>query len=191
MHGSSSHSSRRPGPRRLAGGAWLLACLLALLCSTSARAQGASPEALKAEVLYRVLMFVTWPAEREMPAKTLQICTFGDSRMEAALQALDGRSIRQLTIDVRRPARTDLAGCHLVYLPTPQPALKPLLGEQPVLVVSDAAAMLDQGAMINLQVEDGRIVFDVELDLARRVGLTVSTKLLRLARYVRFQTPPP
>jgi len=41
--------------------------------------------------------------------------------------------------------------------------------------------------MINLQVEDGRIVFDVDLDAARRANLTISTKLLRLARFVRHQ----
>jgi hypothetical protein len=60
-----------------------------------------------------------------------------------------------------------------------------------VLVVSDAASMLDNGSMINLQVEDGRIVFDVELDAARRAGLVISTKLLRLARFVRHQTSAP
>ena len=71
------------------------------------------------------------------------------------------------------------------------PALRPALAELPVLVVSDAAAMLEQGAMINLRLEDGRIVFDVDLDAARRAGLAVSTKLLRLARYVRHQTTSP
>lgn len=186
MHRSTA-AHRRARSRWLAAGV----LLLGLLCCVPARAQGASPEALKAEVLYRVLMFVTWPAEREAPGKALQLCTVAEGRMEKALQALNGREMRQLVIDVRRLPRTELAGCHLVYLPSPQPTLKPAPGETPVLVVSDAAAMLDYGAMLNLQVEDGRIVFDVDLDLARRAGLTVSTKLLRLARYVRFQTAPP
>jgi len=69
--------------------------------------------------------------------------------------------------------------------------LRTALAALPVLVVSDAATMLDQGAMINLQIEDGRIVFDVDLDAARRVGLAVSTQLLRLARFVRHRTSSP
>ena len=169
------------------------ALVLGLLASSFVRAQGASPESLKAEVLYRVLMFVTWPADREAPGRPLQVCTAGDGGgMEAALQKLAGRTIRQLSIDVRRPAGPEqLARCHLVYLPGPQPAWRTPLAELPVLVVSDAAAMLDQGAMVNLQVEDGRIVFDVDLDAARRAGLAISTKLLRLARFVRHQATSP
>jgi hypothetical protein len=180
--------SDRAAPRRWAG-----ACALALgLCPALAGAQTASPESLKAEVIYRVLMFVTWPPEREPPGRGLQVCTLGEGRVETALQALAGRPIRQLTVEVRRLARADAhLGCHLLYLAAPQPALRAPLAESPVLVVSDGAAMLDQGAMVNLQIEDGRIVFDVDLDAARRAGLGISTKLLRLARYVRHQGSAP
>lgn len=174
---------------RVLAGVMLAACLS---LARPALAQTGSPEALKAEVIYRVLMFVNWPAEREVPGRGLQLCMLGEGRMEGALQGLAGRSIRQLTVDVRRLARGDsLAGCHLLYLPAPNAGPRQQLADLPLLVVSDAAAMFDQGAMINLQVEDGRIVFDVDLDAARRAGLTVSTKLLRLARYVRHQTAAP
>lgn len=170
---------------------WRWACVWAFASvwmAGPAMAQGANPEVLKAEVIYRSLMFVTWPMDRENSERGLQICTLGDGRVERALQTLAGRPIRQLSIAVRRQSRTDqLAVCHVLYVPSPQPALRAALAELPVLVVSDAAGMLDQGAMINLQVEEGHIVFDVDLDGARRSGLTVSTKLLRLARFVRHQ----
>lgn len=169
-----------------AAAAWLLAGLL----PGTAQAQPSSPEALKAEVIYRVLMFVTWPPEREQAARGLQVCTLGEGRVDGALQALAGRPIRQLTVAVRRLSRNDpFAGCHLLYLAGPHAGLRSALNEAPVLVVSDAAAMLDQGAMINLQVEDGHVVFDVDLDAARRAGLVISAKLLRLARFVRHQLP--
>jgi hypothetical protein len=188
MRGSRAAVRGRTGWRWRAG----CAILLGLLSGQLAMAQSASPEALKAEVVYRLLMFVTWPADRELAGRPLQLCTLGEGRMDSALQSLAGRPIRHLTVDVRPQARADqLAGCHLLYLPTPQPALRPVLADLPVLVVSDVAVMLEQGAMINLQIEDGRIVFDVDLDAARRAGLAISTKLLRLARYVRHQTTPP
>lgn len=173
---------------------WAACCALALfwLQPRPAAAQMSNPDVLKAEVIYRALMFITWPPEREAAGRSLEICTLGEGRVDGALQSLAGRPIRQLTVSVRRLGRNDApTGCHLLYLPAPQPALRGALAEAPVLVVSDAAAMLDHGAMINLQVEDGRIVFDVELDAARRAGLAVSTKLLRLARFVRHQAPTP
>jgi hypothetical protein len=173
---------------------WGVACLLALglLAGWPAAAQSANPDVLKAEVIYRLLMFVTWPTEREGTGRALQLCTLGEGRMDSALQSLAGRSIRHLSVEVRHQARPEqLAGCHLLYLPAAQPALRAALAELPILVVSDMAAMLDQGAMINLQIEDGRIVFDVDLDAARRAGLAVSTQLLRLARFVRHRTTSP
>ena len=54
-----------------------------------------------------------------------------------------------------------------------------------LLLVSDAPAMLGRGVMLNLQVEDGRVVFDVGLAASHRAGLEISTKLLRLARFVQ------
>ncbi|MCY4754566.1 YfiR family protein [Pelomonas aquatica] len=180
-------SRSRRWPRRL--GCALLAWLA---LAGPARAQPVGAEVLKAEVVYRLLMFVSWPTEREQPGRGLQLCTLGEGRMDGALQGLAGRSIRQLTVEVRRLGRGDpLASCHLLYLPALPAGLRAQLAELPVLVVSDVAAMFDQGAMINLQVEDGRIVFDVDLDAARRAGLAVSAKLLRLARYVRHQGAAP
>jgi hypothetical protein len=173
---------------------WVVACLLALgvLAGRPVAAQSANPDALKAEVIYRLLMFVTWPADREGGGRPLQLCTLGEGRMDSALQSLAGRPIRHLSVEVRHQPRPDqLAGCHLLYLPATQPALRATLAELPVLVVSDVATMLDEGAMINLQIEDGRIVFDVDLDAARRAGLAVNTQLLRLARYVRHRTTSP
>ena len=162
--------------------------LLLLFAIGSANAQSVNPDALKAEVVYRILMFVSWPPEREMAGKGLQLCTVGEGRTEAALQALSGRPIRQLTLELRRVTRPEqLASCHLLFLPTPQPSLLAALAALPILVMSDATQMLDQGAMINLQIEDGRIVFDVDLDAAKRAGLGISTKLLRLARFVRHK----
>lgn len=172
---------------------WLMLAIAGWLVPVGhSAAQPASADTLKAEVIYRALMFVTWPASREAAGRALRVCTLADGRVETALQSLQGRPIRQLNIEVRRLARPELAAdCQLVYLPAPAPALKAALTDLPVLVVSDAPAMLDHGAMINLQIEDGRIVFDVELDAARRAGLDISTKLLRLARFVRRQQPSP
>jgi hypothetical protein len=168
----------------------LLACGAALPLR-QAIAQPAGPDALKAEVTYRALMFVTWPAERET-GRALQLCTAADSALEASMQSLAGRPIRHLAIEVRRVTRPEqLGGCHVLYLAEPRPAWRAVADRAPLLVLSDAAGMLDQGAQLNLQVEDGRIVFDIDLDAARRAGLTISAKLLRLARFVRHQSTPP
>lgn len=144
-----------------------------------------SPDVQKAEVVYRALIFVNWPSERFAGARGLQLCLLGEGRLDTALQALAGRSVRQQVLEVRRARADQLGGCHVLYLPAPSAGSVTPFEGQPVLTVSDAAGMLDHGAMINLQIEDGRVVFDVELDALRRAGLDVSAKLLRLARFVK------
>lgn len=144
-----------------------------------------SPDVQKAEVVYRTLIFVSWPPERAAGTRGLQLCLLGEGRLDAALQALAGRSVRQQVLEVRRARADQLGGCHVLYLPAPIAGSPSPFEGLPVLTVSDAAGMLDHGAMINLQIEDGRIVFDVELDALRRAGLDASAKLLRLARFVK------
>ena len=101
---------------------------------------------------------------------------------DAALQALDGRKMDNHVLLVRSVRDRQLGGCHIA-----------LIGDAPglpvapaaTLLVSESPGMLERGAMLNLQVEDGRVVFDVGLEAARRAGLDISAKLLRLARFVK------
>lgn len=170
----------------------LLAVIMLGLVGARASAQPsgpASPEVLKAEIVLRALMFVSWPGDRTSGGNKLQLCTFGEGRMETALLALAGRTVRQQGLETRRARLDQLAGCHALYLSGPNPAAMAALSGRPVLFVSDVPSTLEEGVMLNLQVEDGRVVFDVELDAARRAGLDVSTKLLRLARFVKHSSP--
>jgi hypothetical protein len=54
----------------------------------------------------------------------------------------------------------------------------------PVLVVAESKKAADAGAEITFVVEDNRVKFDVNDDAAARAGLTISSKLLRVARHV-------
>ena len=51
--------------------------------------------------------------------------------------------------------------------------------------MGDTHALTERGAMLNLMLDQGRLAFDIDLPAARRAGLDVSARLLRLARFVR------
>ena len=61
----------------------------------------------------------------------------------------------------------------------------PLLRDSGVLLAGDSAGDLQRGVMLNLATEDGRIVFDIDLQAVRQAGLVLSSKVLRLARQVQ------
>lgn len=53
-----------------------------------------------------------------------------------------------------------------------------------MLTLADAPGALRHGVMLNMQVAQNRVVFEASVRAARAAGLTLSSKLLRLASEV-------
>jgi hypothetical protein len=58
-----------------------------------------------------------------------------------------------------------------------------------VLTVGDTAGFAERGVLINLQRQDSRLGFEINLAQARRSGLRFSSKLLKLGRIVGEVSP--
>ena len=79
--------------------------------------------------------------------------------------------------------------CHLTFGPRDQRSLArsiavELRGE-PVLSVAEYDRFADVGGMMALEIERGKVAFEISRSEADRGGLKVSSKLLHLARAVR------
>ena len=92
-------------------------------------------------------------------------------------------------IEVRRVAADDagaLCACHLVFVPESERedgVLRAVLG-RPVLIVGEGDNFVRRGGALALVKERGTIKFEANPKAAARHGLTVSAKLLRVARSV-------
>jgi hypothetical protein len=165
-----------------------LAVVLALWAVAAVRAQPLPEAQLKAEILWRALQFVEWPAE-VAPAQPLQLCLLAAGPLAEALRGWERRTLNGRGIELRRVAGPSAAtGCHIAYVGTD--AVLPPQPPRALLWVGDSLGLTERGVMLNLQPQQGRIVFDVELHAARRAGLEVNARLLRLARYVRTEGLP-
>lgn len=158
-----------------------LAWLLAFACCQPVAAQALGEPDLKAQIVFRVLLFVQWPPDRLPAAQPMELCLQEDDGFAQALGRLSGQQVQGHRLRVRKTAGEPLTGCHVVYVG----ARVPPLPHPGVLLVGDRLGLVEQGAMLNLQVDSGRVAFDVGLASARRAGLEVSAKLLRLARFVK------
>lgn len=174
------------GLRRLGAAAALAAWLL----PAGAVAQPTLPESdLKAQILVRSLLFVEWPEDARAPGQPLVVCTAEAHPAADALERQSGQSINGRRLLVRRTTVAGLATCHVAVVGAALLAtLKPTM--HGVLLVADTAGALEAGAMLNLQTDQGRVVFDVNLGATRHAGIDISTRLLRLARYVRRDASP-
>ena len=57
--------------------------------------------------------------------------------------------------------------------------------DRPVLTIAELPGFTDFGGIINLYRADDRLRFEVNLGAAKRAGLAISSRLLRLARIVK------
>jgi hypothetical protein len=165
--------------RRVRRGAVALACVAAL---GAVWGQADSEARLKAQVLVKALRFVEWPPGSLSDGQPLQLCLAEDSALAQELRGLDGQALGRHALQVRAVRPRQFAACHVVLVGEAQ---LPLPAQPATLWVTESPGMLERGLMLSLQVEEGRVVFDVGLDATRRAGLDISAKLLRLARFVK------
>ena len=140
---------------------------------------------LKAQIVFRTLLFVQWPARVAVDGP-LRFCVFDDSPFAQALRDFDGRRINDRVFQWRRVTPDQAGTCQAAYAGSPQGLQALGRGDaHGIFWVGDELGLLERGVMLNLQIEAGRIVFDIGLAALRREGLDISAKVLRLARYVK------
>jgi hypothetical protein len=169
----------------------LAAALAAALLPSSLRAQPEPGEkAIKAAFLYNFTKFVEWPdsASAKLPGG-FRVCVFSDPQFRRELEAmLTGEAVGNKTLEVITPGPNDVRSCHVVFFSASEAEragqLLPALKQSPVLTVGEGPRFLAQGGLISFVVEDNRVRFDVNKAGIDRAKLTVSSKLLRVARHV-------
>jgi hypothetical protein len=163
--------------------------LLLLVLSPLALAQKQAPEAeLKAAILTNMLLFVDWPSQSAPALDRLKLCYLSTGPVSTALAQFEGKLIKARAVQVTRVEATTAAGCHALYVSPLDfdslPRLLPLSRNGGILLVGDTPGYLSRGVMLNLEVDNGRVVFDIDLRSIRQAGLALSSKVLRLARQV-------
>lgn len=160
-----------------------------------APARGHQPDdgedAIKAAFLYNFTKFVDWPAGAfDTASGAFRVCVLADDAFVRQLDAtLRGETVRGRPIEL---ASADAVGtgrrCHLVFFAgsrtEPSSRLLPSLRRTAVLTVGESPRFLEQGGAIAFIRENNRVRFDVNMLAIEEAGLSVSSKLLRVARHV-------
>jgi hypothetical protein len=152
-----------------------------------------SPEyVIKAAYLYNFAMFVEWPDDAFPTTDSpLSIGVVGDDPFGGALErTVAGKRINKRRIVVDRVQSVqDARRCHIVFITVDgDPRMSEFstrLSGQSVLLVGESSDVLRQGATIGFTVRDNKVGYDINLGAAKRARLTVSSKLLNLARVVQ------
>ena len=174
-------------------GAKLLLGLCLAVCAGTVRAASTEAE-LKAAFIYNFAKYVDWPADALSAAPGgLTLCLLGPrDALFDALAEFNGKLVRNLSIQVRAAGRSsNLKVCQVLVFAESEgehfEAVLRRLEGAPVLTVNGSGRFLDAGGIIALVAEGDKLRFDINLAVARRNNLVLSSNLLKLARQVRQQ----
>lgn len=165
------------------------ALLLLWMLAPAARAE--SEFDVKAAYLLNFAKLIEWPVSAFSGGKApLVIGVVGRASMSDDLaRTFAGASANGHPVEVRRVSASDggaLAACHLIYLAESEHGDGVLAAVQgrPVFVVGEAEGFARRGGAIGFVKDGDTVKFEANPRAAARNGLTVSAKLLRVARGV-------
>lgn len=176
--------------RRLSG---IIMILFGLLLFSFIPCRGQNPPSkdyqLKAEYLLNFCQYVEWPSNEIKNGDSLFIGVLGPNPFGTYLEEKvtgeteDGHpvAIRYLN-DIKQQNK-----CHIIFINNTleiKPVLEYLSGKS-VLTVSDANDFAKSGGMIQFYEENDRTRIRVNLEVAKTAGLTISSKLLRVADIIQ------
>ncbi len=166
-------------------------CLAAALWCGAALAGTPLEDAVKTTFLYKFSPFVQWP---DSASQTFNICVIGNEGIGNALaQAIAGQRYGARIMAARNLTAVE-ADCQIAYVPgNDAPAVAAMLDAtrgKPVLTISDLPNNAPAHGIIDFVIEDGHVRFDIDDAAAAQSGLTISSKLLSLARSVNPRGAP-
>lgn len=142
---------------------------------------------LSAAYIYNFSQFTTWPPGALSDSK-LVVCARTDDALGMALSRLNGKTLsgRVWTFGSLSDSDT-MAGCNVLVLGKggvlPGKIRELLKSDLPVLIVSDSDLEV-HSAVIQLHLDGDHLRFDINNHEAARRHLSLSSKLLQLARTV-------
>ena len=151
---------------------------------------------MKAAFLYQFPAYVEWPASSFAEATSPLV--FGVLEADAIADELSvlsrDKPLSNRAIVIKKLRLGDsIAGLNVLFIGrshtrTAIPVMLNALSSS-ILTVTEAPAQRPNGSIINFAIIDDRVSFDVSLPMAGQAGLTVSSRLLQVARRVIESKP--
>ena len=147
---------------------------------------------VKTAYLYQFGKFVEWPEEMLVRAgDVFSICTLGLDPFGSLLdQTIAERSVQGKKVVAKRLASVnDALNCNILFISSSEQSrleeiLKVLQGKS-ILTVGDMRDFIRQGGMINFQIVQNKVRFEINLPAVERANLKVSSQLLKVAELTK------
>ncbi len=168
----------------------LVLFILSAYTLTDARAQTVKEYAVKAAFVFNFARFTQWPESSFSDADTpYQLCFVGNDEVADEFKTIHGKKNGPRLIQVRQlegdPAR-DCKMCHIIFISRDvnQKTADQILSkikDRAVLVIGETKDFAKKGGVINFFSKENRLQFEINTRTAKDRGLSLSSRLLKLA----------
>jgi hypothetical protein len=145
---------------------------------------------VKAGFMYNFPKFIEWPGDTFSGVnKAITLCVVGTDPFGKALGAIDNKTVQTRRLEIKYTGRPkDLKMCNILFISSSEKEnlsqiLETVKGA-PMLTIGDTKGFAQQGIMINFVMEQNKVGFEINTESARRANLTISSKLLKLAKTI-------
>lgn len=165
---------------------WIFTALLVGL-GPAAGAQAAADAGaeVRARHVYHLTKFVEWPSSAFAGGQApLRICVVGETAdLPVELARLAGRRARGRRIEVTAAGPGGVDRCHVAVFPdgAPAGAILAELGAADTLTVGEGGRFVEAGGILGFVERGDSLGLVVNPARARRAGLRISSRVLRLA----------
>ena len=165
-----------------------LACALLLGTVMPALVHAQANEyAAKAAFIYNIALFSNLAQGN---ASVVRLCVLGRDPFGESLTSLEGKPLGPAKLTIVYPRSVDevIKNCQILFISDSETDRIASLAETGkaagVLTIADSKGAARKGIMLELSLEDKRIAFEFNAEAARTANITLSSKVLRLARAV-------
>ncbi|MFA6179251.1 MAG: YfiR family protein [Candidatus Methylopumilus sp.] len=164
----------------------LLLSLLLFGVATTVHAEAVPETEMRAAYLYNFALFTDWP---NPTGDTIRLCILKADQTDFATEKIENKLINGKLLTITTISSSNAAkGCQMLYISSYQSSsvrkIVAELEDTPVLTVTDTENGAAQGMMIEMLLDNNRLGFKVNNKAVRRANLTLSAKLLRLAKTI-------
>jgi hypothetical protein len=145
---------------------------------------------VKAAFLLNFTKFVEWPpAAFEDEHSPLTICILGEDPFGNALkEIIKGEAVKGRNLSVQRIGRPPSPkACQVLFVSRSEKEVHRTLAEAApgVLTVGEGEKFLQDGGIVAFVIDNRRVRFDIDQPAAAKAMLTISSRLMNVARSVR------
>ncbi len=141
---------------------------------------------VKAALIVQVAKFIQWPQTSDS-GSSLHVCVLGDDPFGPAFDALRDKQVggRSLTTERLQNLRSAGDRCHILFISRSEKSrLTSILAKlktSPILTIADTQGFAHLGGILNLEIANNRVIFEINVRSSEIAGLRIDARLLELA----------